>query len=142
MQNSSVSLEEAIKQFEVWRSKKQSKFEATPAYLKELLQRLLPYHPSSKIAKALKISPKVLSLLHITGPKNTLTHKHKAKISVNAKESNINFAKLTGASSANLLIGSTFNLPQYEIIKPNGYKLIIHMDKDIATIIQSFLCSN
>jgi hypothetical protein len=128
-----ATLEEAAKQFQLWRASKKSKFEPVPDTLKVLAKQLLSRYPKSKITEALQVHYSWLKSL-----KNGLTSNKPFNKNSNNEVNFIPFKLASPAAQQNA---------NCTIIKPNGTnpmartKLIINCP-DILTIVKTFLCSN
>ena len=140
MQISSITIEEAVEQFKIWRQNKNTKFEPIPTHLKDLAKQLLNAYPISQLATTLQISRSALY--------NIQKGKHCSSVGNNQppETESLNFipVNLTGLNQTtknqSISHASAINLT-CQIIKPNGTKLIIHTN-DTNAIIQAFLCYN
>lgn len=126
----SPTLEEVAAEFQLWRSKKLKKSEATPAYLKDMIKHLLPHYTKTQILKKLGVGFEILDSIKC----NTRAQEDAA----NQPISFIPF-KLTTPE----LPESTHNSDAIpcKIIKTDGNQLIINSNNP-TQIIKAFLCSS
>jgi hypothetical protein len=122
-----ITLDEAAKEFQIWRSKRQKKSEPTPEYLKNIVRQLLQHYTKYQIIKKLGIMPRIFNNLKHPLPQH--------------KQPDITFIPFKIASPE-------FPEPQFnnatftcEIIKADGNKLIVQTT-NTTQIIEAFLCSN
>ncbi len=149
MQTPTITMEDAVQQFQQWRNSKKSKFDPIPNYLAEVVQQLLLQYSSKEITHHLHLSNrKIFSLKKENGDFLTANNKRGGRTKQKAAE-NVDFIPFKIAAADPIAIARDDNVPvtfklnctTCEIIKPNGSRLIIQTIEP-KSIIEAFLCYN
>ena len=123
MSTTPFTLAEVVNQFQLWRTKQNSKFSPIPVHLRAHVGQLIRSYPVSQIAAALNISK--ATIYSIKKEQDQDQNSHILTESVDDTKQNLNFIpfKLVDTSASAPVI----HCCTFQIIKPNGAKLIINI---------------
>lgn len=141
MPTTPVTLAEAANQFQLWRTKQNSKFSSIPTHLRDRIRQLIVSYPVSQIVAALNISKATIYSIkkEQAQGQGQDQNSHILAASTDNPEQALNFIpfKLVDTIESEPAAQSCI----CQIIKPNGAKLVINIP-DPTNVIKAFLCYN